>query len=82
MSIEKDQQVIKHNSFPLEFQLPFFMVLSSLVRRNDRSFVLHLLEPAINRCLYGDLWNLGVDYRYGRCLSNFDLSVRFAIPLI
>ena len=30
------------------------MVLSSLVRRDDRSFVVHLLEPAINRCLYGD----------------------------
>ena len=30
------------------------MVLSSLVRRHDRSFVVHLLEPAINRCLYGD----------------------------
>ena len=25
------------------------MVLSSLVRRHDRSFVVHLLEPAINR---------------------------------
>ena len=39
---------------------PFFMVLSSLVRRRDRSFVVHLLEPAINRCLYGDLCNLVV----------------------
>ena len=45
---------------------PSFMVLSTLVRRHDRSFVLHLLEPAINRCLYGDLCNLGVQYRYGR----------------
>ena len=45
---------------------PFFMVLSSFVRRHDRSFVVHLLEPAINRCLYGDLYNLGVQYRYGR----------------
>ena len=34
------------------------MVLSSLVRRHDRSFVVHLLEPAINRCLSGDLCNL------------------------
>ena len=37
------------------------MVLSSLVRRHDRSFVVHLLEPAINRCLYGDLCNLGIE---------------------
>ena len=43
-----------------------FMALSSLVRRHDRSFVVHLLEPAINRCLYGNLCNLGVQYRYGR----------------
>ena len=27
---------------------PCFMVLSTLVRRHDRSFVIHLLEPAIN----------------------------------
>ena len=27
---------------------PPFMVLISLVRRDDRSFVIHLLEPAIN----------------------------------
>ena len=33
-----------------------FMVLSVLVRRCDRSFVTHLLEPAINQCLYGDLY--------------------------
>ena len=45
---------------------PSFMVLSSLVRRHDRSFVVHLLEPAINLCLYGDLCNLGAQYRYGR----------------
>ena len=32
-----------------------FLVLSTLVRRHDRSFVIHLLEPAINQCLYGDL---------------------------
>ena len=41
------------------------MVLSTLVRKHDRSFVVHLLEPAINRCLYGDLCNLGVQNRYG-----------------
>ena len=43
-----------------------FMVFSTLVRRHDRSFVVHLLEPVVNLCLYGDLWNLGVQYRYGR----------------
>ena len=37
------------------------MVLSSLVA----SFVVHLLEPAINRYLYGDLCNLGVQDGYG-----------------
>ena len=41
------------------------MVISTLVRRHDRSFVIRLLEPAINRCLYGDLYNLGVQHRYG-----------------
>ena len=45
---------------------PSFMVLSSLVRRHDKSFVSHLPEKGINRCLYGDLCNLGVQYRYGR----------------
>ena len=49
------------------------MVLSTLVRRHDRSFVVHLLEPAINLCLYGDLCNLGVQYRYGRFRSS-DIS--------
>ena len=45
---------------------PSFMVLSSLVRRHDRPFVIHLLGPAINRCLYIDLCSLDVQYRYGR----------------
>ena len=45
---------------------PSFMVLNTLVRRHDRSFVVHLLEAAIKRCLYGDLCNLSVQYRYGR----------------
>ena len=53
---------------------PSFMVLSTLVRRHDRSFVVHLLEPAINLCLYGDLCNLGVQYRYGRFWSSSDIS--------
>ena len=45
---------------------PSVMVLSTLVKRNDRSFVVHLLESAINLCLQSDLCNLGVQYRYGR----------------
>ena len=45
---------------------PTFMVLSTLVRRHDRSFVIHLLEPSINRCLSGDLCHLGAQYNYGR----------------
>ena len=53
---------------------PSFMVLSSLVRRHDRPFIVHLLEPAINRCLYSDLCNLGVWYRYGRFWSSSDIS--------
>ena len=53
---------------------PSIMVLSSLVRRHDRYFVIHLLEPAINRCLYGDLCKLEVQYRYGRFSSTSDIS--------
>ena len=54
------------------------MVLSSLVRRHDRSFVVHLLEPVINRCLYGDLCNLGASTDG----EDFDLLQTFPIPLI
>ena len=32
---------------------PFFMVDGILVRRHDKSLVVHLLEPAIKRCLKG-----------------------------
>ena len=42
---------------------PSFMVLSSLVSRQDRSFIVQLLGSAINLSLYGDLCdlcNLGV----------------------
>ena len=53
---------------------PSFMVLSSLVRKHDMSFVVHLLDPAINRCLYGDLCNLGVQYKYGRFWSSSYIS--------
>ena len=53
-----------------------FMVLSSWVRRHDKSFVVHLLGPAINRCLYCDLCmrSLGVQHRYGRFWSSSDVS--------
>ena len=54
------------------FTNPSFMVFSTLVRRHDRPFVVHLLEPAINRCLYGDLCNLGV--HFGRFWSSSDIS--------
>ena len=53
---------------------PPFLVLSSLMRRHNRSFVVHLLEPAINRRLYGDLHNLGIQYRYSRFSSSLDIS--------
>ena len=43
-----------------------FMVLSSLVKRDDRSLVVHLLEPAVNRCLHGDSCNLGIQCGYRR----------------
>ena len=48
---------------------PSFMVLSSLAGGGGGgggTKGLFLLEPAINRCLYGDLCNFGVQYRYGR----------------
>ena len=50
------------------------MVLSTLVRRHDRSFVVHLLELAINLCLYGDLCNLGVQYRYSRTYQPYQVQ--------
>ena len=57
------------------------MVLSTLVRKHDRSFVVHLLEPAINLCLYGDLCNLGVQYRYGRsCLLPDSRGITLQYP--
>ena len=56
------------------FTSPSFMVLSSLVRRHHRSFVVHLLEPAINRSLYGDLCNLEVQDRCGRFWSSSNIS--------
>ena len=53
---------------------PPFTVLSSSVTKHDRSFLLHLLEPAVNRCLYADLWNVGVQYRCSRFWSSSDIS--------
>ena len=54
-----------------------FMVLSTLVRRHDRPFVIHLLEPDVNRCLNGDLCNLGVSTD----MADFDLPQTFPVPL-
>ena len=56
-----------------------FVVLSTLVRRHDGCSVVHLLEPAINLCLYGDLCNLDVQYTD---MADFDLPQTFPIPLM
>ena len=57
-----------------------FMILSSLVRRHDRSFVVHLLEPAINRCRYGMViyatWESSTD------MTDFYLPQTILIPLM
>ena len=45
---------------------PCLMVDSNFVRRHDKSLVVHLLEPAIKRCLKGILCSFGVHYR-GSC---------------
>ena len=50
------------------------MVVNILVSRHDKSFVVHLLEPAIKRCLKGTLCNFGVHYKEGRFLSSLDIS--------
>ena len=42
---------------------PSFAVVNTLVSRHDKSFVVHLLEPAIKRCLKGTLCNFGVQYK-------------------
>ena len=54
------------------------MVLSTLVRRHDKSFVIHLLELAINPCLYDDLCNLGVQSN----MADFDLPQKFPVSLM
>ena len=53
---------------------PSFTVVNTLVSRHDKSFVVHLLEPAIKRCLKGTLCNIGVQYNQGRLLSSSDIS--------
>ena len=57
-------------SYSLVESLPplSMMNVRTLVRRHDRSFIVHLLEPAINLCLYGDLCNLGI-VLYWYCIS-------------
>ena len=50
------------------------MVDSNFVIRYDNSLVVHLLEPAIKRCLIGVLYSFGVQYRCGRFLSSSDIS--------
>ena len=61
-------------TIPYKFPNSSIIVLSTLVMRHDRSFIVHLLEPAINQCLYGDLCNLGVQHRYGRFWSSSNIS--------
>ena len=56
---------------------PSFMVPSSIARRYDWSSVVHLLEPAINRCLYVGSCNLGVQY-----MVDFDHLQTFPIQLM
>ena len=53
------------------------MVLSTLVRRHDRSFVVHLLEPAINLC-YMVIYATWVS---SKGMADFDLQI-FPIPLM
>ena len=42
------------------------MVDSNFARRHDKSLVVHVLGPAIKRCLKGVLCSFGVPYRYRR----------------
>ena len=52
---------------------PSFTMVNTLVSRHDKSFVVHLLQPAIKRCLKGTLCNFGVKYKQGRFLSSLDM---------
>ena len=42
---------------------PSLTVVNTLVSRHDKSFVVHLLEPAIKGCLKETLCNFGVQYK-------------------
>ena len=42
---------------------PSLTVVNTLVSRHDKSFVVHLLEPEIKRCLKGTLCSFGVQYK-------------------
>ena len=53
---------------------PSLMVDSNVVRIHDKSLVVHLLEPAIKRCLKRVLCSFGVQYRYGWFLSSSGIS--------
>ena len=53
---------------------PSFKVVNTLVSRHDKSFVVHLLDPAIKQCLTGTLRNFGVQYKWERFLSSSDIS--------
>ena len=57
---------------------PSFIVLSSLMRRHDKSFVIHLKKPAINRCFDGDLCTL----ESSTDMVDFDLPQTYPIPLM
>ena len=53
---------------------PSLRVDSNLVRKHNKSLVVHLLDPAIKRCLKGVLCSFGVQHRYGRLFSSSDIS--------
>ena len=52
---------------------PFLIVESDFVGRHDKSLVMHLPEPAINRCLEEVLCKFGIPNRYRKALSFSDI---------
>ena len=48
------------------FISPSLAMDDSFVKRHNESLVVHLLYPAIKRCLKGALCSFGVHYRHGR----------------
>ena len=62
------------------FISPSLMVDSKFVRRHDNYLVVHLMEPAIKRCLKQVLCSFRVRYRYGRLLSSSDISKSTELP--